>query len=203
MRTLLQINSGIHGNQSQSSQLANFLTENLLAGEVGTRHIKRDLSTAPPPHLDAGTFEVFSDPDAASTPAQKAGLALSDTLIGELKSADILVIGTPMYNLGISSMLKCWIDHVIRAGETFQYTDQGPEGLLSDKQTYIVAAQGGNFLGTEADLLSKYMSMALGFIGLSTIEFIYAKGLALGPQAAAAGLKSARDQIGSLTQMPI
>ena len=105
MKTLLQINAGLQGADSQSSRLADRLADALLAKAPGAKHIKRDLSQDPVPHLDHGTFQTFFDPGAAVTPAQKAGLSLSDTLIAELKEADTLVLGAPMYNLNIPSTL--------------------------------------------------------------------------------------------------
>lgn len=200
MKTLLQINSGLQGAESQSSKLADRMAEALLDRMPGTKYIKRDLSEAAIPHLDAGTFQTFFDPSAAVTPAQKAGLALSDTLVGELKEADFLVLGAPMYNLMIPSTLKSWIDYVSRAGETFQFTQAGPVGLLSDKKAYITMAQGGAFLGTQADLETGYLIMALGLLGISDIEFIYAQGLAMAPQAAEAGLQIAHSKIGELAR---
>lgn len=195
MKTLLQINAGLQGPGSRSSQLADKLAGALLSKAPHAKHVKRDLSTDPIPHLDHGTFQTFFDADAAVTPSQKAGLALSDTLIGELKAADVLVIGAPMYNLSVPSTLKSWIDYVSRAGETFRFTDSGPVGLLDGKKAYIAIAQGGSFLGTPADLQTGYLKMVLGLIGIVDIEFIYAQGLAMGPQVEEAGLQSAYARI--------
>ncbi|CAA0098880.1 FMN-dependent NADH-azoreductase [BD1-7 clade bacterium] len=191
MKTLLQINSGMQGQESHSSMLANRMTNSLLAQMPGAKHIKRDLSEEEIPHLNLGVFQSFSDPDSAVTPTQKAALALSNTLVAELKQSSILIIGAPMYNFMIPSVLKSWIDHVIRAQETFRYGENGPVGLLENKKTYIVIAQGGKFLGTEADIETEYLKMALGLIGITDIEFIYAQGLAMGPQGAEVGLKEA------------
>lgn len=198
MKTLLQINSGLQGSISHSSKLADRMTDALLAKTPGMKHIKRDLAENAIPHLDHGTFQTFFDPDAAVTPAQKVGLALSDTVVAELIEADILVIGAPMYNLMIPSTLKSWIDYVTRAGKTFQFSEFGPVGLLKGKKAYIAIAQGGQFLGTEADLQTGYLKMALNFIGISNIEFIYGQGLALGVQALEIGLAEAHGKIEEL-----
>lgn len=200
VKTLLQINAGLRGSSSQSSQLADKLAAALLSKAPGTKHIKRDLSKDPIPHLDHGTFQTFFDPDAAVTPTQKVGLSLSDTLIAELKEADTLVFGAPMYNLNVPSTLKSWIDYVSRAGQTFSFTETGPVGLLEGKKAYIVVAQGGKFLGTSADLQTGYLKMVLGLIGIVDVEFIYAQGLAMGPQAAEAGLQIAYRKIRDLSQ---
>lgn len=198
MNALLQINAGMQGSTSQSSRLADKMVEVLLARMPGTKHIKRDLSVDVVPHLDHGTFQTFFDPAAAVTPMQKAGLALSDTLIAELKEADTLVLGAPMYNLMIPSTLKSWIDYVSRAGQTFQFTEVGPVGLLKNIKAYVALAQGGKFLGTPADLETEYLRMVLGFLGIADIEFIYAEGLAMGSQAVESGLAVAHGKIRSL-----
>lgn len=198
MKTLLQINAGLQGSASQSSILADKMAQTLLAQAPSKKHIRRDLSSDTIPHLDHGTFQTFFDPTVAVTSAQKAGLAMSDTLIGELKEADTLVLGAPMYNLMVPSTLKSWIDHVIRAGETFAFSEEGPTGLITGVKAYVVIAQGGHFLGTEGDLETRYIKMALGLMGILDIEFIYAQGLALGPHAAKAGLQEAHSKIGSL-----
>ena len=198
MKTLLQINAGMQGAGSQSSKLADRLAGALLARVPRARHIKRDLSREAIPHLDHGTFRTFADPAAAVTPAQRAGLALSDTLIAELKGADFLVLGAPMYNLMIPSTLKSWIDYVSRAGHTFQFAETGPVGLLNDKKAYVAIAQGGQFLGTSADLESAYLKTALGFLGISDVAFVYAEGLAKGRRAAQASLAKAHERIANL-----
>lgn len=191
MKTLLQINSSLQGANSQSSRLANSFAEGFLSRNPGTTRIMRDLGADPIPHLDGGTFEAFSDPSAAVTSAQKSGLALSDTLIEELEAADVLVIGAPMYNFSIPSTLKAWIDHVIRAHVTFCLTEAGPKGLLHGKKAYVAIARGGRYLGTQADLQTAYLKMALGLIGITDVDFIYAEGLAMGPQAEETALKEA------------
>ncbi len=198
MKTLLQINTSMLETDSQSSQLSDKMAENLLSRFAGMRHIKRELSKDPIPHLEHSLFQCFYDPSAAVTPAQQAALALSDTLVSELKEADFIVLGAPMYNLMIPSTLKSWIDYVTRAGQTFQFTETGPIGLLEGKKCYVAITQGGSFLGTAHDLATAYLKSALGLMGITDIEFIYAKGLAMGPQAAEAGLSKANQKIAEL-----
>ena len=203
MKTLLQINSGMRGSASQSSMLADKIAASLLDRMPAAVHIKRDLSDDIIPHLDQHTFLAFSDPTVACTPSQKAGLALSDTLVSELEAADALVLGAPMYNLMIPSTLKSWLDYVSRAGRTFAFSQAGPIGLLKGKKAYIAMAQGGQFLGTPADLESGYLRMALGLLGIVDIKFIYAEGLAMGPEAAEAGLADAHRQIGAIFEQAL
>ncbi|WP_109315408.1 FMN-dependent NADH-azoreductase [Pseudovibrio ascidiaceicola] len=201
MKTLLQINASMQKQEAQSSKLSDAMTNALLSKFTGMRHIKRDLSKDPIPHLDQGLFQSFHDPKAAGTPAQQAGLALSDTLVSELIEADFIVLGVPMYNLMIPSTLKAWIDFVTRARQTFKYTERGPVGLLEGKKCYIAMTQGGSFLGTTNDLVTAYLKVALGLIGITDIEFIYAQGLALGPQAAEAGISEAHKKIAKISQI--
>ncbi|POF32096.1 FMN-dependent NADH-azoreductase [Roseibium marinum] len=198
MNTLLQINSGLKGPKSHSSRLAASLSRALLSTHPGAKLIRRDLSEKPIPHLDHATFRTFLDPGTAMTPDQKAGLARSDALIAELKEADVLVIGAPMYNFMVPSTLKSWIDHVVRAGETFQFTEAGPAGLLKDKEAYVAIAQGGKFLGTPQDLETGFLKMVLNLMGISKIKFVYAEGLAMGDEMAAAGLAAAQRTIDHL-----
>ncbi|MEP3244163.1 MAG: NAD(P)H-dependent oxidoreductase [Sneathiella sp.] len=196
MKTLLQINTGLQGPDAHSSRLADKATESLLSGSVGMQRIIRDLSREPLPHLDHETFCSFSEPVTVEN--RKRYMSLSDQLIAELKAADILVIGAPMYNFMIPSTLKSWIDYVVRAGHTFQFGEEGPKGLLDSKQAYIIISQGGSFLGTSEDLQTRYLTMVLGLMGITEIEFIYAQGLAQGPDAVQAGMDKAYQRIDDL-----
>ena len=198
MKTLLQINSGMHGPASRSSKLADEVARGLLSTQPGMNLVKRDLSLAPIPHLDRATFLGFSDPATEGLLPQNAGLKISDELIAELKKADVLVIGAPMYNFTIPSTLKSWIDHVTRAGLTFRFTNEGPVGLLSGIRAIVAIAQGGDFLGTTKDFMTGYLEMALGHLGITDIEFVYAKGLALGEEAARSGMAAAQSTIDSI-----
>ena len=198
MKTLLQINSGMQGAISHSSVLANKMADTLLAQNDKMRHIKRDLSDLAIPQLNCATVAIFFDENSAVTVEQKTALALSNTLVAELKEADIIVFGTGMYNQMIPSSFKSWIDHIVRIGETFQFSETGPVGLLMSKKAYIVIAQGGLSLGTPADLMSEYLKRILAYIGVTDIEFIYAQGLALGEQSVEANLKAADRQIADI-----
>lgn len=191
MDTLLQINSSLQGADSQSSRLAGRLADGLLTRHPRATHILRDLAADSVPHLDGAAYRTFVDPSAAVTPAQRASLALSDRLIGELKSADVLVIGAPLYNFGIPSTLKAWIDHVTRAQVTFRMTEAGAQGLLRDKKAYVILTRGGQYQGTPDDLQSPYFRMALGLLGITDVDLIHAEGLAMGPPAVAAALDGA------------
>ena len=187
MTNVLSIKSSIFSGQGQSSQLTERFIQLLTAGAAEVNVVERDLALNPVPHLDGQTVSAFmADSNASLNEQQKQGLELSNTLIDELKSADVLLLGVPMYNFGIPSTLKAWIDHVARAGITFRYTENGPEGLVSNiKKAYILAARGGVYQGTAQDSQTQYMKDVLAFLGINEVEFIYAEALNMGQQETA------------------
>jgi len=151
----------------------------------------RDLASDPLPHLTAERFGALLSAPEQRTPEQARIAAESDALVAQLQAADVVVIGVPMYNFGVPSTLKTYFDHVARAGVTFQYTEQGPRGLLTGKRAYVVATRGGTYAGTPQDLQSAYVRQFLGFLGIADVEFIYAEGLSLGPESRAAAIAAA------------
>lgn len=195
MKTILQINSSLSGQQGASSKLASRFVASLLEREPDSRRILRDLATDPLPHLSAERFKAFTTPAAERTESQRREVAESDALIAELREADVIVFGLPMYNFGIPSTLKAYFDHVARAGETFRYTPQGPVGLLGGRKAYILATRGGRYAGTPMDSQTAYVKQFLGFIGIDDVEFVYAEGLALGDEQREAALAGAGDEI--------
>jgi FMN-dependent NADH-azoreductase len=198
MTTLLKINSSIL-DTGNANRLADEFVARWRAAHPQTRVIERDLTRHPIPHLDATTLTGFGTPADQRTPAQQAAVALSDALIEELRQADVIVLGVPMYNFGIPSPLKAWIDRVARAGITFRYTDQGPVGLLTGKKVYVLAARGGRYAGTAGDVQSAYLKQVLGFLGLTDIEFVYAEGLAISAESKAQAQAAASARIAALT----
>jgi FMN-dependent NADH-azoreductase len=125
-------------------------------------------------------------------------VAYSDALIDELRRADVIVLGLPMYNFGVPSQLKAYFDHIARAGVTFRYTEQGPVGLLAGKKAYVFATRGGVYAGTPLDTQTGYVRDFLRFIGISDVEFVYAEGLAINPQSRESGLARASARIAQL-----
>lgn len=180
MKTLLQINTSLFSGQGQSSDLAGRFVEKWKAANPDGKVVVRDLAEDPVPHLTGERFQAFLTEDDERNEKQSAYAAESDRLIEELESADALVLGLPMYNFGIPSTLKAWIDHIARAGKTFKYTSEGPVGLLSDRPVHIFATRGGYYAGTPLDTQSAYITHFLNFIGIRDIEFVYAEGLAMG-----------------------
>jgi FMN-dependent NADH-azoreductase len=193
---ILQINSSARADASISTRLAGELVARL-AGPADTVTV-RDLRASPHPALDEAALGALFTPAEHRSAAQAARVALDDALIAELQAADVLVLGVPMINFGIPAQLKNWIDAISRAKVTFQYTASGPEGLLKGKKVYAVLARGGMYRESAADSQVPYLRQVLGFLGMTDIEFIYAEGLAMGPEAEAAALAGARGKIAEL-----
>ncbi len=173
MKNLLIIKASLNGSAGLSSELAEqyaaLWLERHPAGEV----IRRVLAEAPIPHLDADRFASLKEV------AEPAG-ALSDALISELAEADELVLGVPMHNFGIPSVLKSWIDHVAVAGKTFRYSASGPEGLLSHLSAQVIQTRGGRYRDTPADSQTPYLRQVLAFLGITNVVFTFAEGTAIG-----------------------
>jgi FMN-dependent NADH-azoreductase len=198
MKTLLQLNSSIFSYCGQSTQLADQFIVAWRANEPETQVIVRDLANDPIPHLDAQRVMAFFAQAEMRTPEQQALIDESDRLIEEISDAQVVVIGLPMYNFGIPSTLKAYFDQIARAGVTFRYTDNGPEGLLTGKKVYVFAARGGIYAGTPLDSQTSYVRDFLGFLGMNEVEFIYAEGLNMGETAKEAALAKAKLRLSAL-----
>src|ERR1700686_4564067 len=198
MTTLLQINASIHADHGQSSQLATQFVKAFSQARPDSRVVLRDLASDTVPHLSAERFAAFLSKPQERSAAQSDVVAYSDALIAELKRADVIVLGLPMYNFGVPSQLKAYFDHVARAGVTFKYTEKGPVGLLTGKKVYVFAARGGLYAGTPMDTQTSYVRDFLRFLGMTDVEFIYAEGLAISPQHKEAGLAKALAEIARL-----
>lgn len=162
-------------------------------GKISANVTEHDFGANPLPYynLDAA-MGTRGEPQ---NEAQKAALALSDKLIGEVKDADVLVFAVPMYNLGVPAQLKTYIDYLNRAGVTFQYTANGPEGLITGKKAIVVLAHGGIYKDGPADLAKLYMQTVLNFIGITDVEFVYAEGIGYGPEVAAKAVEAAKVEL--------
>lgn len=192
MQTLLYITSSLFGDQGKSSQLTRTFVENLRAVNPDLSVIHRDLSKEPVPHLDSQGIAAFSTPAEERTAEQRAVADLSDQLIDEWTRADTVVIALPMYNLGVPSSFKAYIDHIARAGETFRYTESGPQGLLRDRKVHVVTTRGGIYVGTPIDTQTAYIRHILGLMGITDIDFTYAEGLNMGGDTATKAMDEAR-----------
>jgi FMN-dependent NADH-azoreductase len=195
MNTLLQLNTSMFASEGQSSRLADQYVAGWRARNPNGRVIERDFARDPVPHLTAGKFQAFLTKPAERNAAQNAEVAYSDALIEELKQADVIVLGLPMYNFGVPSTLKAYFDHIARAGITFRYTEKGPVGLLTGKKVLVFATRGGLYAGTPRDTQTPYIREFLGFLGMTDVEFVYAEGLNMGESGKQAALAQAKSAI--------
>ncbi|MFV0358192.1 FMN-dependent NADH-azoreductase [Tropicimonas sp.] len=190
--TLLRVDASAR----RTGSISRDLTDNIVAKFGGARVITRDLATEPLPQIDEGYITVTrGTPPPELGAAQRDMLALSDRLIGELRAADTIVIGVPVYNFGVPAALKAWIDLIARAGVTFRYTAAGPEGLLAGKRVILAMASGGTEANSAIDFATPYLRHVLGFMGLTDIELVHADRLALDADST---LKAARAQVAAL-----
>lgn len=191
MKTVLSIQSSIHAGQGQSAGLSNRFLRDWKARHPGGRVLVRDLAAEPVAHLTAERFAALSTPPEQRDAAGVRVAALSDALIDEWRRADEVVLGLPMYNFTIPSTLKAYFDHIARAGVTFLYTDQGPEGLLVDRPVHVFATRGGVYAGTDGDTQTALVRQFLGFLGVRDVHFHYAEGLGMGEAQRRQALESA------------
>ncbi|MCI5041693.1 MAG: NAD(P)H-dependent oxidoreductase [Donghicola eburneus] len=189
-KTVLRIDSSVRKDESVTRDLTNRIVARLNADEV----ITRDLIETPPLVDEAWATANFTPADKR-TDAQKEILALSDTIIDELRAADTIVIGLPIYNFMIPASLKAWVDQFIRAGVTFRYTEAGPEGLLPNKRAILAVASGGTGVGSQIDHATTYMKFILGFVGITDVTIVAADQLAIDAEGSVKNAYSAVEQI--------
>ena len=203
MKTLLTLKTSLYSEQGESSRLADAFAQAWQAREPASRIIVRDLAADPVPHLTAERFGALLAKPEERTAEQQAVVDYSDGLIAELKDADAIAIGLPLYNFGVPSMLKAYFDHIARAGVTFRYTAQGPVGLLTGKKAYVFATRGGQYAGSPLDNQTAYVRQFLAFLGITDVEFVYAEGLAIGPDVKKAALARAQRTVADLVREPL
>jgi FMN-dependent NADH-azoreductase len=204
MKSVLVINSSAAREGSVSRTLVEDAVAHLLDANPYAKVVRRDLGEHPVPHLAVHTLNgVRGTP---TTDAEKQARALSDQLIAELRAADTIVIGAPMYNFGVTTSLRAWFDHVLRAGETFSYSEAGPKGLLPGKRVIVIESRGGLYSEGPAsaiDFQEPYLRHLLGFIGITDVTFVHAEKLGYGPEARLAALAQAKARIATLgTALP-
>ncbi|MDF1780701.1 MAG: NAD(P)H-dependent oxidoreductase [Alcanivoracaceae bacterium] len=194
MATLLQVKSSIFGDNGNSSQLANDFIRAWQQANPNGRVVVRDVTAEPVPHLTAEHAGAFFTPEADRTEAQREIIAYSDKLVSEVRDADVIVLGVPMYNFAVPSQLKSWMDQIARAGVTFKYTETGPVGLIDNKPALVFATRGGLYAETPNDNQAPYLKQFLGFIGIKDVTFIYAEGVNMGDEKKQAALADAAKQ---------
>jgi len=169
MTHVLHIDASMRREGSATRRLSAAVVDHLRPARIARRDLADGIDL-----IDAAWIGAnFTDP-AERTDAQRAALATSDALVAELKAADILVIGLPIYNFGVPAAFKAWIDQIARARETFRYTDAGPVGLLTGKRAILVVASGGTEVGSALDFATPYVRHALGFVGIDHVTIIAA-----------------------------
>jgi FMN-dependent NADH-azoreductase len=202
MSTVLVLNSSATGDASVSKLLVQDAVAELRRQDPDLNVLTRDLGETPIPHLTPDAAAGLRAA-VASNSAQAEAQRLSDDLIAELRAADTIVIGAPMYNFGIPSTLKAWFDYVLRAGVTFRYTEAGPEGLVTGKRAIVVESRGGLYSEGPAqvmDLQEPHLRTLLGFMGITDVGFVRAERLGFGPEAREAAIGQARAELGRLAE---
>ena len=187
---ILHITSSIRGDASESTRVTQQIVGKLVAANPGATIVRRDLGAAPVALLDGAALGALFTPGDQRSAAQVARVEQDDALILEAQAADVIVLGAPMYNFAMPAQLKSWFDAIARAGVTFRYTETGPEGLLKNKKVYVAAARGGVYEEAQ-DPQVPQMRALLGFLGLVDQTYIYSSGMAMGPDAVAAGQAAA------------
>lgn len=186
---LLHLDSSILGDASATRGLGDAVVARLRDAHPGVEVTYRDLAATPVPHLGA-TSLARSDPGEAE---------LADALMAEFLAADVVVLGVPMYNFGIPSQLKAWIDRIAVAGKTFRYTANGPEGLAGGKRVIVAGAHGGfHPYGGASNFVQPYLRFLFGFLGVTDVAFVTAEGLAVSSEQRAQSLREAQDTIARL-----
>lgn len=199
MNNVLIVTSSAQGSQSVSTRIAEEYAQALNEAHPGVEIVRRDVGAHPIPHLTAET--VAGIRGVAESEAEQRTLALSDALVAELQAAELIVIAAPMYNFGMSSTLKTWFDHVLRARVTFRYTENGPEGLLKGRKAVVIESRAGLYSegpGAAMDSQEPHIRTLLGFMGFDDVEFVRAEKLAFGPEAAEQSIGGAVDRLRSL-----
>lgn len=197
MKKILLIESSPRGSESYSNQAARSIVSELQRRNPGAKVVERDLAQNPPPHVGQAFTSGMNAAPEQRTAEQAKAIELSDTFIDELFAADTIVMAVPMHNFGLPSTLKAWIDHIGRAGRTFSYSSNGPEGLVKGKRAILVLASGGVYsIGPmkALDLAEPYLRRVLGFIGITDIEVVRVEGVAVGAIGPAKALAAAGAQ---------
>jgi FMN-dependent NADH-azoreductase len=202
---ILHIDSSLLGTTSVSRELTKATVDKLKAANSGAHVLYRDLVENWLPHLDGAILYAVRQPaDGLAVGRQLANqVAITEALISEFLFADVVVIGAPMYNFGIPTQLKAWIDRIAQPGRTFKYTEAGPVGLAGPKKVIIVSSRGGLYAGTPMenalDHQEAYLRAVMGFFGITDVEVVRAEGVAYGEDARAKAVAGAISQAAALT----
>ena len=207
MSNLLFVTASLMDENSKSRYVAAEYVDAWRTAHPGATVVERHLTPSNMPHLEMSTLGALGVAAAARTADQAKAVAFADGIIAQAEAADVIVLAVPMYNFSIPSTLKAWFDHLARAGRTFRYTANGPEGLLKDKKVVAVISRGG-FYGEDSPMKAinfqdPYIRTILGFVGLTDVTFVAVEGQAIGPDVAAKGVAQARDTFAALLPQAI
>ena len=193
---LLHIDSSILGDNSASRQLSGEVVNAWQAAHPGLEVSYRDVAAEAIEHFSAATLVAAGTPAELRDAAQKHEAQLSADTLAQFMAADAVVIGAPMYNFTIPTQLKAWIDRIAVAGQTFRYTENGPEGLCGGKKVIVVSTSGGLHSGQATGVAHEdYLKVVLGFLGITDVEFVRAHGLAYGDEVRTKAMNDAHAQI--------
>jgi len=197
MSKILSIISSPRGEASNSIKLANAIIDKIKQQDTAAAVEVKDLTKSPFPHLEEAHLNAFFTPVENHTAENAEAIRHSNEAIKQIFDADVIVIGAPMYNFSIPSVLKAWFDHIARAGITFKYTAEGPQGLITGKKAYIAVTTGGVYSSGDAaayEFVTPYIKTILGFLGITDVTVVTAEGFAVADLQAAA-LDKAIDSI--------
>ena len=194
MTNILRVESSIKGDAAVSRRLTDRIVARLVQANPGAEVVTRDLASGMLPIDGHWIGAVYTAPEERDED-QQATAAYADALLAEVRAADILVIGLPVYNFGVPAQMKAWIDQLARKGETFRYTESGPVGLLTGKRAIVAYTSDGTRFGSDIDFASGYLRHVLGFFGINDIEFIAADAMAFGAEDAIARGEAAVDEL--------
>ena len=195
MSKILILNTGLNGENSNSNKFTEMYQTIRQLSSINDEVTVRDLNKQALSHLTSEEMQAWMTPVEERDELQNELAKLSDDLIAELMAHDIIDIGMPMYNMGIPSTFKAYIDRIARAGKTFQYTATGPKGLVENKQVVVLAARGGMYQGTPLDTQTDYLKSIFGLMGITQVDFIYAEGLNMGEEVAEKAWIKANEQL--------
>ena len=177
---ILRVDASLFGAEGVSSQLNKTLVTLLSEHFKDVSVSARDFGLQPLPHFSAEYVAALATAPEKRNLAQQHSVALADELIAEVQQADVLVVAAPMYNFGVPSGLKAWMDYIARAGVTFRYTENGPQGLLHNKTVYLVTTRGGVHKEQSSDAQIPYLQNYFAFLGVDDVRVIYAEGINMG-----------------------
>jgi len=194
-RKILHIDASAQGERSESMRLSNDFIQHWKTQHPNDEIIQRDIVDNPLPHINGRILGSMMTPVEQRTSEQNVAAGQYEELVREFLDADVLVLGVPMYNFTIPSTLKAWIDHITVPGKTFEYTAEGPVGLISGKEVYILSTRGGFYKDSPMDHQVSYLQTLFNFLGLEDIHVIQAEGLNISPETRDQSIEAAQLQI--------